>query len=381
MNTKIYYILNARMPTERAHGIQVAKMYEAMRGCGMDVTMILPRRKNAIHDSWHTYYGLATDVSVIQLGVWDMYTKGRIGFVMSSCTFMVAYIWHLLKRKFSGEHFIVYTIDMDQFSFAGVPLLRVPYFVEIHDAKPRSLMYRWLFRFARGIITINQPIKQALIDRFGLRPESIIVHPNGIDLSWIRSDLNVRDARKSLGIPLNKYIVLYSGKFYDWKGLDILISAARVLGTQVDIYIIGGTPEELQKVTGELLPENLHCMGQVPYATVPKWLAAADTLLLLGTKKNTYSYNYTSPMKLFEYMAARRVIVASGTPAVREIVGGSDVLLYAPDDTSDLAKKILSARNLPAHEKDRMITSAYQRVTIFTWKDRARSVQNFISHA
>ena len=100
-------------------------------------------------------------------------------------------------------------------------------------------MYRWLFRFVRGVVTINQPIKQVLMEEFGLSSDRIIVHPNGIDLSWIRNDISAEVARESLGIPVDAYLVLYSGKFYLWKGLDILLSAARSLGSRADIYIIG----------------------------------------------------------------------------------------------------------------------------------------------
>ena len=97
MSVKVYYILNARMPTERAHGIQVAKMYEAMRASGMDVTVIIPRRKNAIQESGAPTMGYP-DVSVVSLRVWDLYTRGRIGFLVGSSSFMVVRMVFIAKN-------------------------------------------------------------------------------------------------------------------------------------------------------------------------------------------------------------------------------------------------------------------------------------------
>ncbi|HEV8666352.1 MAG TPA: hypothetical protein VN665_00695, partial [Candidatus Paceibacterota bacterium] len=65
---KIYYVANARMPTEKAHGIQIAKMCEAFIESGIDLTLVVPSRKTT-PESVQEFYNLRTPVAVQRLWV------------------------------------------------------------------------------------------------------------------------------------------------------------------------------------------------------------------------------------------------------------------------------------------------------------------------
>ena len=379
LGTKIYYIANARMPTQKAHGIQLAKMCEAFIEQGVDLELVVPRRKTS-SQSIKDFYGLRVDVPATKLGIIDWYVKGRAGFFIASFSFALRYFFYLAKKRLHGECFIIYMTDIDQFSFFLIPFFGVSYFCEIHDAKPKRLPFRLLFNYAAGIITINEIIKKELTGIFGIASGRMIVHPNGIDLSMYASLPSQREARVSLKIPSGKKIVLYVGGFYEWKGLDSAIAAARFADKDVAFYFVGGSKEELMKVTGESdIPESVHCMGHKVFTEVPMWLAAADLLLVLGTKKNQYSYLHTSPMKFFEYMASGVPVVASATPANREIVSNGDALMYEPDNAADLAEKISHAF---AHtgEMEKHAEHARESVKRFSWDKRAGSIIEFIKN-
>src|SRR3990167_11234410 len=103
---KIYYVANARMPSEKAHGIRLAKMCEAFLLSGADLELVLPRRRGS-NDDLKRFYGLKVDIPVKRLPVLNL------GFIISSLSFMFAYIVYLRGRKGA----ILYTIDMDNFSF------------------------------------------------------------------------------------------------------------------------------------------------------------------------------------------------------------------------------------------------------------------------
>ena len=158
---KIYYIANARMPTEKAHGIQLAKMCEAFVEQGIDLELVVPRRRTTCA-SLKDFYGLRTDVPIKKISVIDWYVSGRMGFFVSSVSFALGYFFYLLGKRLRGEKFIIYMTDIDQFSFFLIPFLRVPYFCEIHDAKKKRLPFVLLFNNACGIITINAIIKKEL---------------------------------------------------------------------------------------------------------------------------------------------------------------------------------------------------------------------------
>lgn len=374
---KIYYIANARMPTEKAHGIQLAKMCEAFIEEGIDLELVVPDRKTS-QVSLKDFYGLRVDIPIKKLPVVDWYARGRVGFLLGSLSFVFGYFFYLLAKRLRGETFIVYMVDIDQFSFFLIPFVGVPYFCEIHDAKQKCFLLVLLFRFASGIIVINSIIKKELQRIFGIPAQKIIVHPNGIDMSMFALLPPRQEARKKLGIDVDRPMVLYVGRFYEWKGLDTALNAASLLKGSCVWYFVGGTSSELMHASGmNSLPGSVQCMGHHTFTEIPMWLAAADILLMLGTKKNKYSYLHTSPMKCFEYMASKRSIIASATPANREIIGDSEALLYEPDNSQDLAEKIHYAL---AH-RDEMNARAdctFAKAQSFSWDKRSKHISEFI---
>ena len=82
-------------------------------------------------------------------------------------------------------------------------------------------------------------------------------------------------------------------------------------------------------------------------------------------------------MKLFEYLLSGRVIIASDTPAIREIVSGDEVLFYRPDDAKDLSAKV---RYAMAHQADirNLEESAGRKGTSFSWNRRAERIVTFL---
>ena len=373
---KIFYIANARMPTEKAHGIQLAKMCEAFMEAGANLELIVPRRKIAARDM-QDFYGLRCKIPLKSLPVLDMYSAGRLGFLIGSCSFTLSYFFYLLYARFLYPRAVIYTIDMDQFSFFLVPFLGLPYFVEIHDAKERGLAFSILFRNAKGIIVINRRIQKALIKNFGIPEKNIMMYPNGIDLTLFHRAFSKNEARKILGLSSEKRLAVYVGKIYPWKGLDILVKAASKIGEAL-IYIVGGSKEEFTALLeNPAIPPNIICVGDKNYQEIPLWLAAADALLVLGTQKNDYSYYHTSPMKLFEYMASGRPILASNTPANREIVSDKEAWFYRPDNSDDLAEKFLSLFSDLEKSKAKA-DEATDKVKQFTWQLRANNVLQFM---
>ena len=373
---KIYYVANARFPTEKAHGIQMAKMIEAMIGEGTSIEVIVPKRDSS-KNTLEEFYGLSHKIPVKKLFVLPLYNFGKIGFWLGSLSFALGYWLFLIWKRLRGEKFIIYTIDIDQFSFFAVPFLGAPYFVEVHDAKKKSFFFNILFKKAKGIIVINNLIKETIAEEFSILKEKIIVHPNGIDLEKFSNLPPQSEAREKLGVKKDEQIALYVGKFYNWKGLKILAETAKKLPS-ILFYLVGGSKEELIKVTSiSNWPENIICVGHRNFKEMPLWLASSDVLLVLGTKANEYSYKHTSPMKLFEYMASGRPVVASRTPAIEQIVSDKEVVFYKSDNAESFADSIAYAleNTEESHKKSK---NAFEKVKQYSWDKRAKSILDFI---
>ncbi|MEK7089996.1 MAG: glycosyltransferase family 4 protein [Patescibacteria group bacterium] len=371
---KIYYIANARMPTEKAHGIQLAKMCEAFVAAGADLELVLPNRKNT-EKSIEGFYGLKQKIPIKKLPVLDVYKMGRFGFIAGTISFIFTAFLYLSKKRIGGEKMALYTVDMDNFSYLWLPFLFTPFFVELHNVKTRNFRNNFCLKRAKGIIAINNIIREKLIKYFGFAPGKVIVHPNGIDLERYVSLPSRDEARKILNLPIGQKIALYAGRIYDWKGLGIL--SALALKKSIMFYVVGGTRDNLESVTGEKMSHSVICAGPCDFQSIPTWLAAADILVAIGTKNNPYSYYHTSPMKIFEYMASRRPILAARTPAIEQIMTDEETAFYTPDDAGDLSSMIETVVADPDTAAAKP-ENAYEKLKKFSWDNRARDIMSFI---
>src|SRR5690606_26879499 len=119
-------------------------------------------------------------------------------------------------------------------------------------------------------------------------------------------------------------VVAYAGHLYPWKGVDVLIRALAAV-PDVQGLIVGGHPAEadrarVEQLAGSLgLASRITFTGHLPPSEVAPRLAAASMLVLPNTA-SAISERYTSPLKLFEYLAMGRPIVASDLPAIRAVL-------------------------------------------------------------
>jgi glycosyltransferase involved in cell wall biosynthesis len=160
--------------------------------------------------------------------------------------------------------------------------------------------------------------------------------------------------------------------------------AARV--PSVRGLIIGGHEAEpdLGRVRDRVralgLDARVELTGLVPPADVPALLARA-TILVLPNVASAISARFTSPLKLFEYMAAGRAIIASDLPAIREVIT-DDVngLLVAPGDAAALAAAVTRLASTPALA-DRLARTAFEHARTFTWERRAERLEPVLERA
>jgi glycosyltransferase involved in cell wall biosynthesis len=208
------------------------------------------------------------------------------------------------------------------------------------------------------------------IASLGLDRKLVTVIPNGVSASdFSPSPLPARDGR----VPT----LLYIGTLADWQGLDVVVRALPKILEQrpVRLLIVGRGRSRQRK----LLSKQIRKLGvegsvivqpAVPHHEIPALIAQADICVApLGLNDRNVTQG-ACPIKLLEYMAAGRPMLASNMPIVRELVREDvDALLFSPSDPDDLARQALALLN-NFELAQRLAESASARVlTKFTWHE------------
>jgi len=379
---KVVYIRAGWLPTYQANGIQTVKMCEAFSKLGWEVSLYyIP--SPFVSQNIFEYYGLShrfvlRPLPRAVLPLRKSFTWDRGGLLKASQYFH-AFLWSALVAT-------IVRCERASFYFTREPMVawwlghfEVPVVLEVHDL-PHAYLDRVLLRRAsclRGVsfvIAVTEHLRNDLV-AIGVSGKKIIVLHDGVDLSC-EEMVSKEVARQQLGVPLDKQVVVYTGQLSIEKGVDTLVRAASLV-PEVLIFIVGGQEEDIQWLWGLATNSgagNVFFIGHVAPKVSRLYQVAGDLLVVPQSGKSAWSSRYTSPLKLFEYMASGRPIVATAVPCIMEVVEhGRTAWLVRPDDPHALAQGIryvLKNKELSKHLAHHALAS----VGKFSWVRRAESI-------
>lgn len=360
---KVLYLANARLPTDNAHGVQIVKTCEALAKAGAEVTLLRPWRINRHKGDIYELYRVEKNFRIVTLPSLDISILGWLGFWVQTLSFTLFAFLYLLVRRFEA----VYSRDEVPLFFASL-VSRKTYW-ESHTGRYNALIARLLRRVA-GIVVITQGLKEFYIGK-GVPSQKILVAPDAVSLEDFAVTETREEARLRLGLPQDKKIALYVGKLDGWKGVETLCAASMYLPDDVRVVVIGGEPEEIAKLKKDAPAVTF--LGWRPYRELPDNQAAADVLVLPNSGKSEVSARFTSPLKLFTYLAAGKPIVASDLPSIREVLDDGSAFFFRADDAHSLAAAISDALAHPVEAAEK-IRVAQQHVQRYTWSQRSRII-------
>ncbi len=368
---KIAYVTSVRLPTDRAHGYAIMKMCEEFAADGAQVELYVPTRKHGIKEDPFTYYGIKPTFSIRRLSATDFLgasEASRIAFAMDHLTFLIS----LFAHRFSDT--IVYTRDYQIALFARAKRI----VLEIHSIPERTFLFFRALARASKLVVISNGLKEALVQG-GVPAEKILVAPDAVDIA--EYDITPsRELWRAYGVDPNKKIVLYTGHFYGWKGAETLANAARYIPDEVEVVLMGGVDRELADFKQSYASERVHVIGYQPREKMPSITMTADILVLPNSARPKISSHYTSPLKLFQYMASGVPIIASDLPSIREILTNETAFWFAPDNEHALARKIEYVLSHPDEARIKA-TRAREEVRKYTWNTRARAILDHLGVA
>lgn len=370
----IRYIADTRLPTERAHATQIIKMCESFADQDkVSVELVVPFRKPAFDADVFSYYGVKRNFGITKVWGLDLLGKtlklGKFFYIIDYLVF--GFGLFRSRSKYRGD--IIYSRDpilLSLFSKKKNTLC-----VELHSLSKKKIFISFVNR-AHKIFVLNNIMKDELVGR-GISASKIDVASDAVRVEEFDINVTRTEARQKLELPLFADIVGYTGHLYDWKGAHNLAEAAILLPDIVFVFV-GGVDKELEAFKlkyGKY--KNIVITGFKSRELIPLYLKASDILVLPNSAKTRISSLYTSPLKLFEYMAAHKPIIASDLPSMREVLIEDDAILSKPDDAPALAESI---RSLIANKSlmDTLSRNVALKVRAYTWEARAGKIINFI---
>lgn len=362
---KIAYVANVRMPTEKAHGVQILKTCEALVRAGATLELIVPTRLNPIQESAFAYYDMPETFPITYLKVPDTVGWGRFGFILQTMRF--AHAAKKYVRAHADAETIVY--GRDERALVHFLDLKLPIIWETHTGAWNGAARRVAAR-AKRIIAISNGLKDEYVSK-GVPAAKIIVAHDAIDLQAFASVPSKQEARAALGLPQDAIIAMYIGKLTAEKGAPVFFEAAAQLKGAVGAAVIGGTEIEIAALRAAY--PAVRFLGSRPYRELAAHQAAADILVLPNSGRTDVSARYTSPLKLFAAIASGVPIVATDVPSLREVLDDTMATFVPPDDASALARAIQDTAANPAAAKERA-AHALAAASGYTWDIRARAI-------
>jgi starch synthase len=194
-----------------------------------------------------------------------------------------------------------------------------------------------VFKNPDVFICVTEEIKKIIEKEH--RKKKVYFVANGANTTLFKP---IENAKELLGFDEAVHYVVYVGSFAPWQGVDVLIrAAAEVVQTvsPVTILLVGGDGEkELRDLVNDLnLKDTVIFTGKIPHADVPLYINSSDVCV---TPKRPLVSGY-SPLKLYEYMACGKPVVASrikGFEAVETVRAG---ILVEPENPHDLSQALV----------------------------------------
>jgi glycosyltransferase involved in cell wall biosynthesis len=410
--TKLVYVSAARIPSEKAHTYQIMQMCNAFASHGIEVELIHPHRNNSsamakIQDVWE-HYGIQRSFSITEVPTTDILLSMnrfmhifpeviyRGGLRLAFELLMKTYTRSLTRYLTTDEANAYYVRGFRIFEslVQARPWLAPLIFFEAHDEFPQTQPERkrrgQSLQKAAGVITTNDYLKD-LYDECCILSSRILVAPNGVDLERITQiDLTQEEAKTRLSLPKDCYMVGYVGRLQTLgreKGVSHLLNAIAQINHEfsvpgIGLCLVGGPDQMIQKYRAlanklGLNEDTVLFAGQVTPTEVPTYLRAFDICAMPFPWTKHYAY-YMSPLKLFEYMAAERAIIATDLPAVRKILKHKQNAYLVPPDSSRALAEGIKWMIIHAKKRKNLAKQARKDIEAYTWSNRAARILDFI---
>ena len=393
---KLLYISMMRMPTEKAHGLQIVQNCEAFADAGYEVTLWVARRWNttemrAIQDPY-AYYGVTPNFTIRYIPCVDLFPlfpADGIGARIAFYVQMISYVLVMAVFALFAQADIYYSRDEMLLAVLSwlKPQSSLAYEAHLFSASARGAnLQRRVIDRVGSVIAITPKLRDDLISERGANPKRIILAHDGIRQARFEDVPDRLTARQKIGWDESAFIVGFVGRLQMIgmdKGVGTLVHALAQV-KNASLALVGGPDDMAEQLRQQWLDLGLSddrflYVGHVTPDAVPLYLSAFDVCAMPHPHTTQFAY-YTSPLKLFEYMASHSAIVASDLPAWSDVVTDEETALLVPPSDVDALATAIKRLQADSHLRQKLADKAYARVMAdYTWSARAEKILEHIT--
>lgn len=388
----LLYLSLMRFPNEKAHSLQIVQNCEAFTQVGYTVNLWVTGRSTSA--DFHAidpykFYGVEHSFEIKHIPVIDLmpYTRGfleKLAFYLVQFTYLLSLVFMLIKRRDD----VFYTRDESTAFLLTLlkPKHKIAYEAHLFKTGSRG---KWLqtqvCKRVGHVIAITPKLAEDLIAQRAASPNNMLVAHDGIRAVRFANLPSRETARKRLNCSQDAFVVGFVGRLQMLnmdKGVGTLIKALRDIPDCV-LAIVGGPDAIAEQYRQQWIaqgshPENFWYAGSVPPDNVPRYLCAFDVCAMPHPNTPQYA-NYTSPLKLFEYMASGTPIVASDLAGWADVVRHEDNALLVPPDNIEALSHTIKRLQTDTALRTRLGHQAQQDAFAhYTWQARAHSIRTHI---
>ena len=375
---RIVYLSKALIPSRSANSIHIMKMCQAFAKDGHEVVLVAQdsKQNEPGAENVYAYYSVEPIFTIRKLSKPSIY-GGRLIYDMKILLELLKYGYDLVYSRYLEGCFIS--------TFLGYKTIleaHDPFWNELGRLRNGMLDKIITSKDLCGVVVITEALRRVFIKR-SEKAINIIVAPDGADLP------HTEEARRLSGRK-GLLQVGYTGHLYKGKGMETIEQLAPLLN-DVDFHVVGGLDRDIRYWKERISGSNVFFHGFVEPRLISTYINAFDVCLLpIQRTVFTYAKNpqdsgkvrniagYTSPLKLFEYMAHGKAIVASDLPVIREVLNRDIAMLVEPEDIKGWVNAIKALQNKALRAEISLKAIKYFNEN-FSWEQRARTIIDLLS--
>ena len=365
---RVLYLGSHPLFTEGASAIHMMKMCQAMANLGIEVECVLPGRVEK--ERVFSYYGVRTPFRVTPVALSGGAARRPLHGLLGA----------LYARRKRNDFDFALTTDL-VFAWFTTKAFGIPAVYDAHHPPVNRAAKEIIGSFSRSKsllgMSFNSDGLRKIYSGCGIAGRNPVVAPNGFEREAFEGEHDISSLRERLSLPSERKIVCYCGNTYRGRGLEILVRAA-VRMPEVLFLIVGGRERDnalWREMARQEGAANFRVEGFVAQREVSSYLLASDVLVMpyssgVTIRDGTEAGEFTSPLKLFEYMAAGKPIVATGVPSVLEILRpGENSVVTPPDDEEEFFRALRLVLGDPSL-RVRISQAARLDAAEYTWEKK-----------